>query len=41
MSVGTTPGKGRVECLICGDDVKTAGKDVRKCATPNNVSVGA
>ena len=29
MSVGTTPGKGRVECLICGDDVHTAGKYVR------------
>ena len=26
MSMGTTLGKGHVECLICGDDVKTAGK---------------
>ena len=29
MSVGTVPRKGRVECLICGDDVKTARKYVR------------
>ena len=29
MSVGTVPGKGRVECLVCGDNVKTAGKYVR------------
>ena len=29
MSVGTVPGKGRVECLVCGDDVKTAGNYVR------------
>ena len=36
MSVGTVPGKVRVECLVCGDDMKTAGK----YATPNNVSVG-
>ena len=28
MSLGTSPGKGHVECLICGDDVKTAGKYV-------------
>ena len=26
MSVGTVPGKGCVECLVCGEDVKTAGK---------------
>ena len=29
MSVGTVPGKGRVECLVCGEDVKTIGKYVR------------
>ena len=29
MSVGTMMGKERVECLVCGDDVKTAGKYVR------------
>ena len=29
MSLGTVPGKGHVECLVCGDDVKTAGKYVR------------
>ena len=29
MSVGAVPGKGRVECLVCGQDVKTAGKYVR------------
>ena len=29
MSVGTVPGKGRVECLVCGEDVKTTGKYVR------------
>ena len=28
--MGTVPGKGRVECLVCGDDVKTAGKYVHK-----------
>ena len=28
MSVGTVPGKGRVECLVRGDNVKTAGKYV-------------
>ena len=26
MSVGTVPGKGHVDCLVCADDVKTAGK---------------
>ena len=29
MSFGTAPGTRRVECLICGDNVKTAGKYVR------------
>ena len=29
MSVGTALGKGRAECLICADNVKTAGKYVR------------
>ena len=29
MLVGTVPGKGRVECLICGDDMKTTGKFMR------------
>ena len=29
MLVGTVLGNGRVECLVCGDDVKTAGKYVR------------
>ena len=29
MSIGTVPGKARVECLVCGEDVKTAGKYVR------------
>ena len=29
MLVGTAPGKGHVECLICGEDVETTGKYVR------------
>ena len=29
LPMGTVPGKGRVECLVCGDNVKTAGKYVR------------
>ena len=38
MSLGTVPGKGRVECLVRGDDVKTAGKYV---CNAKQCSVGA